>query len=819
MYPEPTELLLIVVWQNESGPRFGCGVVSVCVARGSHRQVAVSFRDRPAHWESEQVLHGNVVQQHLSFFVRAAQVVVFFPAYHSTAGDCWRAFYDWQPVLTHGRHISGGSTAEACRLDSWSLLVRNLPHGKDVWGLRQSVGGVHQVVWASRRSVWFGFKVLHLGTISWVLQLPNPPVQQYNPVQHKRRRTSTTCVYRMIENCARSSWLPTVPRDLNINPMVSKTVTDIFECSVGKHWNVGSMFCPLSLLASSLFLSLHLLSSSLLSSSCSLLVVSLLFLYLPHRSTFQCVFVVCCSFFLLQYERASFEGGQFPPWGPGEHVEAATVSTWRFVGHSSHGSFCGSKLLNGDDQLNATRTDSRREQSWTTLFSTLNKNWNAERCCILWGMDWNGMIPNLEDQAPRMIEKVDLQKCKKTTRPDTVWPEEYPHCQRDKRRKNSLPGTTKRPECKKQGLRLSGNWSLPGADERKPQDVRVCHTLPRDLAPYVIWIWGFSSLVPVSHRFFQELTCVSAWLRLWIRTTLSQRALVCFFLCTWLCALSHTEHQKSSLPAEQGVQAKQILFVWGHDPSTHVRRVRFLTSVGDLIWVCHCHLKVMPEAQAKLAQGGMVGDSRSYADVLLLGETWSYVHQQQLGPKADVVRPANNDGRSVHFTSRMDLCDLRSARNLRNIFRSTTDELCFWKQRQGRQRVQSTIVPRWQWQDFWIQCQNVQVWQERGTRRSISGHASARVGRSQIAEVTGEILPTSMDKTTTQSKIEQLGYDWRTSGYSGTKPTRSSFDRIALETKDWKKFWWHTLVDEYQVGCVFTSIPHLNESCPKMWTT
>ena len=37
------------------------------------------------------------------------------------------------------------------------------------------------------------------------------------------------------------------------------------------------------------------------------------------------------------------------------------------------------------------------------------------------------------------------------------------------------------------------------------------------------------------------------------------------------------------VPVEQGVQTYQILFVWGHDPSTHVRRARFLIHVGDLI--------------------------------------------------------------------------------------------------------------------------------------------------------------------------------------------------------------------------------------------
>ena len=39
----------------------------------------------------------------------------------------------------------------------------------------------------------------------------------------------------------------------------------------------------------------------------------------------------------------------------------------------------------------------------------------------------------------------------------------------------------------------------------------------------------------------------------------------------WLCTLSWTEYQESSLPVEQDVKTYQFLSVWGHDPSTHVR--------------------------------------------------------------------------------------------------------------------------------------------------------------------------------------------------------------------------------------------------------
>ena len=96
-----------------------------------------------------------------------------------------------------------------------------------------------------------------------------------------------------------------------------------------------------------------------------------------------------------------------------------------------------------------------------------------------------------------------------------------------------------------------------------------------------------------THAFF-SYSGVSMTTLLFLNSDEFVTAYACWFLLfTRLCALSFTVCQEPSLLAEQGVQVYQILFTRGHDPSTHVREVRFLTLVGDLIWVCHCHWVVL----------------------------------------------------------------------------------------------------------------------------------------------------------------------------------------------------------------------------------
>ena len=82
------------------------------------------------------------------------------------------------------------------------------------------------------------------------------------------------------------------------------------------------------------------------------------------------------------------------------------------------------------------------------------------------------------------------------------------------------------------------------ADERKPQDVRVCHTFPRPRS---------------------------------LLSTESENSAVLFQFYT---ALSSLIQSTKSLPCLQSkvYRLNRFFFVWGHDPSTYVRRVRFLTS-------------------------------------------------------------------------------------------------------------------------------------------------------------------------------------------------------------------------------------------------
>ena len=64
-------------------------------------------------------------------------------------------------------------------------------------------------------------------------------------------------------------------------------------------------------------------------------------------------------------------------------------------------------------------------------------------------------------------------------------------------------------------------------------------------------IRGFSSLVPVLHRFILKLTCVS------VATSVKSDEFVTAYACWFssfhvtLCTVFTTEHQESSLPAEQ----------------------------------------------------------------------------------------------------------------------------------------------------------------------------------------------------------------------------------------------------------------------------
>ena len=75
-----------------------------------------------------------------------------------------------------------------------------------------------------------------------------------------------------------------------------------------------------------------------------------------------------------------------------------------------------------------------------------------------------------------------------------------------------------------------------------------------------------AGLVQVSQLFLEHL-CIHVFLNSIEFVT----ANACWSFHAWLCTLSWTEYQESSLPVEQDVQTYQFFFVWGHDPSTHVR--------------------------------------------------------------------------------------------------------------------------------------------------------------------------------------------------------------------------------------------------------
>ena len=108
------------------------------------------------------------------------------------------------------------------------------------------------------------------------------------------------------------------------------------------------------------------------------------------------------------------------------------------------------------------------------------------------------------------------------------------------------------------------------------------------------------------------------------------------------------------------------------------------------------------------------------------------------------------------------------------------------RQVQGRQRSQSSIhgarrisfshgVSK-------ISGYNVHTFQygRRSQRHGIGTHACAYVGSSQIAEIAGERMPTSMDTIFTQSETEKLGRNRRTRCSSWSIFLRLLFGRNVL---------------------------------------
>ena len=104
------------------------------------------------------------------------------------------------------------------------------------------------------------------------------------------------------------------------------------------------------------------------------------------------------------------------------------------------------------------------------------------------------------------------------------------------------------------------------ADELRTTSMTESAALfPETFVPFVKWIRGFSSLAQV-HSFSWN-TCVSTCF--WIQSNLSQQRLVDLSTRDSVLCL---EQSTKSLPCPlTKTYRHQILFVWGHDPSTHVR--------------------------------------------------------------------------------------------------------------------------------------------------------------------------------------------------------------------------------------------------------
>ena len=158
-------------------------------------------------------------------------------------------------------------------------------------------------------------------------------------------------------------------------------------------------------------------------------------------------------------------------------------------------------------------------------------------------------------------------------------------------------------------------------------------------------------------------------------------------------------------------------------------------------------------------------------------------------PKAEVVRPATYDGRLVvHLCISHVLCHLRHAelaKHLQKYKRKSHDP-------GGQQRrIQSSSIHRARSVSLSnggskVSGHNFKThhygW--RSQRRGTTIYASTGVGRSQIAEIVGERMPTSMDTTTTTQSMKE------TKGQSFTWDETFTVIRRhdCVGKKDWKEF-------------------------------
>ena len=69
-------------------------------------------------------------------------------------------------------------------------------------------------------------------------------------------------------------------------------------------------------------------------------------------------------------------------------------------------------------------------------------------------------------------------------------------------------------------------------------------------------------------------------------------------------------------------------------------------------------------------------------------------------------------------------------------------------------------------------------------------YASTGVGRSQIAEIAGQRMPTSMDTTTTttQSMTETRGYPLKNQSFTWDETYTVILRQDFVEKEDWKEF-------------------------------
>ena len=156
-----------------------------------------------------------------------------------------------------------------------------------------------------------------------------------------------------------------------------------------------------------------------------------------------------------------------------------------------------------------------------------------------------------------------------------------------------------------------------------------------------------------------------------------------------------------------------------------------------------------------------------------------------------MVRPATYDGRFVHFCISYDLCHLRHADSAKHLQKYKgrvvirVDNNDGYKAVFTEQRASASRMAAARFLDIIARLPTMAG----AAKQDTTKNASTGVGRSQIAEIAGERMPTSMNTTdTSQSMTETRGYPLKNQSFSLDETFSVILWQDCFGKEDWKEF-------------------------------